>query len=75
MPEVSGTYYGNKFSGKVAHSAPNWANGSFKKSEGIHLHVVLDTPIFHYGERKTLWLKGWVDGKTFPWGSCEHQTV
>ena len=73
--KVSGTYYGKHFSGTVEHTAPNWENGSFQKSEGIHLHVVLDKPINHHGERKTLWLNGWVNGKTFRWGSCERQTV
>lgn len=68
---VAGNYYGNKFTGTVGHREPNWENGSFQKSEGVHLHVTLDSPIDHFGLRETLWLRAWVNKKQFIWGQCE----
>jgi len=68
---VTGSDYGKKFTGTVNHKEPNWENGSFKRSEGTHLDITLDTPINHFGLRETLWLCAWVNKKQFHWGQCE----
>lgn len=65
---VQGEYYGNPFTGTVYHKEPNWENGSFQKSPGVHLYIELDTPINHNGLRETLMLRGWENGKTYHWG-------
>lgn len=68
---VAGCYYGKDFTGIIDHKAPNWENGSFKQSEGVHLRVILDQPIEHFGRRDSLWFPSWVSKQMFHWGHCE----
>lgn len=67
--KVKGSYYGKNFTGIANHKEPNWENGFFQRSEGVHLEVTLDTPIDHFGLRETLWLCAWVNKQRFHWGT------
>lgn len=77
--KVIGEYYGVEFTGIIEEKLPNWENGSFQKSEGIHINVKLDRPLNGYkcgkhvmnDNRESIFLRGWVDGQSYHWGHCK----
>lgn len=68
---VSGAYFGKSFSGTARPMQGDWKEVKLNKSEPLDIRVYLDRFVETIsGNTYKLYLRDWVDGVDFLWGSC-----